>query len=72
MVRDLLNKTESCLSQGNEFVDCDNGVFNSIVVLRNFPIELLKPHEQKIRELISLIPEDHKRTLNQSSALLER
>ena len=71
MVHDMLTKTESCLTNTNEFVDCQNGVINSIIVLRNFPIEVLKTHEPKIRELIALIPEGHKNTLSQSSALLE-
>jgi hypothetical protein len=73
IVEGLLSKVESCLSDNNEIVDCNNGIFNTIIVLRNFPEDLLRLHKVRITELASLLPaEGYDKTRNELNVLLQK
>ena len=71
IINELIVKAKNCLHNNSGIIDCNNGVYNVIIVLQNFPKELLKVHEKEIQALIDLIPESNKLTRNQGNKLLK-
>lgn len=72
LVKEILARAETCLANKDSSPDCDNGVYNSIVVLSNFPKSLIGIYKQEIKALIDKIPGSSQLTLNQAEELLKK
>jgi hypothetical protein len=72
LLTELIKKAGNCLSDGNSSPDCDDGVYNTIIVLPSFSRPLLLKHKQELNELVHKIPAASKLTLSASSQLLNK
>jgi hypothetical protein len=68
----IIARADNCLRNKDSSPDCDNGVFNSIVVLMSFSKQLLLAHKEEIKSLVSKIPSTSQLTLTQSNELRKR
>jgi len=72
IIKELLDKVSDCVQSNSSLIDCENGVFNVIVVLQNFPPQLLKVYNKEIQNLVDQIPTSYKRTRNKANELLKK
>ena len=72
MLSDLLARAANCLTNRESASDCDNGVYNTVIVLSNFSRELLVTRRDEIKALIAKIPVGSRLTLTQSEELLNK
>ncbi len=68
----LIKKSGTCLISNDSSPDCENGVFNTLVVLSSFSKNLLANHKNEVVNLISKIPTASKVTTNQGKELLKQ
>ena len=68
----IISRADNCLQNKDSSPDCDNGVFNSIVVLLSFPKQSLAAHKEDIKSLINKIPGTSQLTLAQASELKKK
>ena len=72
MLSDLLARAANCLTNKESASDCDNGVYNTVIVLSNFSRELLVTRKEQIKALIAKIPAGSRLTINQGEELLNK
>ena len=72
ILKELLIRSGNCLNNNDSSPDCDNGVYNTIVVLSNFSKDLLVTHKEEIKTLIGKIPKTSQLTISQSEDLLKK
>ena len=72
ILSELIMKADNCLSNKDSSPDCDNGIYNTMVVFASFSKQLLISHEQSIKSLIKKIPVTSKLTLTQSKEILNK
>lgn len=72
VVKLLIDKGESCLTNESFISDCENGIYNTIVVLTEFPKEVLTPVRSDIKSLVSKIPITSEKTKSKSLLLLRK
>lgn len=72
LVKEILARAAACLANKDSSPDCDNGVYNSIVVLSKLPRSLLGNYKQEIKALVDKIPGSSQLTLNQTGDLLKK
>ncbi|QHT68681.1 hypothetical protein GXP67_19545 [Rhodocytophaga rosea] len=72
MLSELLAKAGNCLTNKETASDCDNGVYNTIIVISNFSRSLLVTRKEEIQGLVSKIPKASPLTLKQVEELLNK
>jgi hypothetical protein len=72
MLSAIIARADNCLQNKDSSPDCDNGVFNSIVVLLSFSKQLLSAHKEEIKGLINKIPGTSQLTLTQGKELRKK
>lgn len=68
----LLTKVRMCLAGNDANADCDNGLYNAMVVLPYFSKSLLAKHKQEIEDLVKSIPDNKPLTQSQGANLLKK
>ena len=72
MLKELIDRANQCLTNNNSSTDCDNGVYNTVVVLSNFSTVMLSDHKQDLKTMIAKIPKVSQLTLNLGNELLKK
>jgi hypothetical protein len=72
LLTEIVARANNCLANNDSSPDCDNGVFNTIVVLTSFPKQSLSAHKQEIKDMVARIPKTNHLTLNQSDELMKK
>jgi hypothetical protein len=62
VVLDLFAKAKSCLEGDNTAGNCEDGLYNTMVVLSGFTTEALLPYKKEIMWLIERIPPSSRKT----------
>ena len=72
LLLEILTRTNNCLTNKDSSPDCDNGLYNVMVILPSFSNQLLLTHNQEIRAIINKIPKTSQLTIKQSEELLKK
>jgi len=72
LLEELITRSNDCLSNKDITGDCENGIYNSVVVLNGFSKELLQDYKNQINSMIKLIPGNNRKTLAQAADLLRK
>lgn len=72
IIEKLISRAENCVNNNSALPDCENGLYNTFVVLQNFSKSSLLNYKDRIQNLINKLPSSSAKTRDLGIELMKR